>query len=170
MPHNLLKLPKGNKIELVVSSSIPCGDHLSKKGKELNINVKGKYSAENFEILICTNIKSKLDLFPDKLHRNKRGQGASKHNFKRPILLTPIIFVISQSKKSHNILLNRKENTNLEDNLSSSSCGSSSNTEKENDPKSSLKDIRLKNMNRLLIIQLDVNSLRRIFEQLPSYN
>ena len=42
-----------------------------------------KVHAQNFAITQHTNINSKLDLFPDKLHPNKKRQGTLKGNFRR---------------------------------------------------------------------------------------
>ena len=61
------------------------GDKLSEKAKKINIHLQGKCTAENFAIIQHTNINSKLDLFLDKLHPNKTGQGILKGNFRRII-------------------------------------------------------------------------------------
>ena len=127
MPHNLITLQNGNKIEVVISSSIPCGDRLSRKGKELNIDVKGKYSAENFEILMYTNINISWICFQTNYTKTRVDKIYQTQFYNVYFINSYNIWqfsqwnnVITQSKKSHNILLNRKENSNLEDNLSSS--------------------------------------------------
>ena len=127
MPHNLITLQNGNKIDVVISSSIPCGDRLSRKGKELNIDVKGKYSAENFEILMYTNINISWICFQTNYTKTREDKIYQTQFYNAYFINSYNIWqfsqwnnVITQSKKSHNILLNRKENSNLEDNLSSS--------------------------------------------------
>lgn len=127
MPHNLITLQNGNKIEVVISSSIPCGDRLSRKSKELNIDVKGKYSAENFEILMYTNINISWICFQTNYTKTREDKIYQTQFYNAYFINSYNIWqfsqwnnVITQSKKSHNILLNRKENSNLEDNLSSS--------------------------------------------------
>ena len=52
--------------------------------------------------------------------------------------------------------------------VSSSSPLSNSNDTEIKDPQSSLKDIRINNINRLIIGQLNINSLRNKFEQLST--
>ena len=79
----LAKSIKTNGIEVAVSSVTLRGDKLAEKAKKVNINLQEKSTAENFAIIQHTNINSKLDLFPDKLHPNKKGQGILKGNFRR---------------------------------------------------------------------------------------
>ena len=79
----IIKLAKTNGIEVAVSSLIPRGDKLSEKAKKVNIHLQGQCTAENFAIIQHTNINSKLDLFPDKLHPIKKEQGILKGIFKR---------------------------------------------------------------------------------------
>ena len=40
-------------------------------------------TAENFTFILHKNVNSKLDLFPDKLHPNKKDQGILKGNFRK---------------------------------------------------------------------------------------
>ena len=49
----------------------------------VNIYLQEKCTTENFAIIQHTNINSNLDLFPDKLHPNKKGQGILKGNLRR---------------------------------------------------------------------------------------
>ena len=79
----LAKSIKTNRIEVAVSSVTLRGDKLAEKAKKVNINLQEKSTAENFAIIQHTNINSKLDLFSDKLHPNKKGQGILKGNFRR---------------------------------------------------------------------------------------
>ena len=79
----LAKSIKTNGIEVAVSSVTLRGDKLAEKAKKVNINLQEKSTAENFAIIQHTNINSKLDLFSDKLHPNKKGQGILKGNFRR---------------------------------------------------------------------------------------
>ena len=74
----LAKSIKINGIEVAVSLLIPRGDKLSEKAKKVNIHLQEKCTAENFAIIQHTNINSKLDLFPDKIHLNKKGKGIWK--------------------------------------------------------------------------------------------
>ena len=64
-----------------ISSLIPRGDRLSEKGKKVNKELEEKSTAENFAFIVHKNINSKLDLFPNKLRPNKKGQGILKGNF-----------------------------------------------------------------------------------------
>ena len=80
---NLAKSMKSNGTEVSISSLIPRGDRLSEKGKKVNEVLQEKCTAENLAFILHKNINSKLDLFPDKLHPNKKGQGILKGNFKR---------------------------------------------------------------------------------------
>ena len=63
----LAKSIKTNGIKVAISS--------------MNIYLQEKRCAENFAIIYHTNINSKQDLFPDKLHPNKKGRGILKGNF-----------------------------------------------------------------------------------------
>ena len=67
--------------------------------------------------------------------------------------------------QNSNIPLNATRNTG---NASSSSLLISSNNGEEKDPQSFLKDLRINNINRLIIGQLNINSLRNKFEQLST--
>ena len=52
--------------------------------KEKNVNKElQKCAAENFASILHKNINSKLDLFPDKLHPNKKVQGILKGYFRK---------------------------------------------------------------------------------------
>ena len=62
---------------------IPRGDRLSEKGKKVNKELQEKCTAENFAFILHKNINRKLDLFPDKLHPNKKGQSILKGNFRK---------------------------------------------------------------------------------------
>ena len=74
---------KTNGIEVAVSSLIPRGDKLYQKVKKVNIRLQEKCTVENFTIIQHTNINSKLDLFSDKLHPNKKRQDILKGNCRR---------------------------------------------------------------------------------------
>ena len=80
---NLAKNIKISGTEVSISSLIPRGDRLSEKGKKVNKELEEKCTAENFAFIVHKNINSKLDLFPDKLHPNKKGQGILKGNFRK---------------------------------------------------------------------------------------
>ena len=78
----------------------------------------------------------------------------------------PFVLQVNQpTKPTKNILLNKKENHNR---VHSFSRVSSSKPEKENDPQSLLKYIRIKNGNRPVIAHLNIYSLRCKFEQLSA--
>ena len=66
-----------------ISSLIPRGDRLPEKGKKVNKELQEKCTAENFAFISHKNIISKLDLSPDKLHANKKGQGILKGNSRK---------------------------------------------------------------------------------------
>ena len=74
---NLAKNIKMSGTEVSISSLIPRRDRPSEKGKKVNKELKEKCTAENFAFILHKNINSKLDLFLDKLHPNKKGQGFS---------------------------------------------------------------------------------------------
>ena len=57
------------------------GDRLFENGKKVNKDLQEKCTTENFAFILHKNINSKLDLFPDKLHPNKRGQGILEGHF-----------------------------------------------------------------------------------------
>ena len=80
---NLAKSIKSSDTKVSISSLIPRGDRLCEKGKKVNEILQEKCTAENFSFILHKNINSKLDLFPDKLHPNKKGQGILNGNFKR---------------------------------------------------------------------------------------
>ena len=61
------------------------GDQLSEKGKKVNKELEEKCTTENFAFIVHKNINSKFDLFPDKLHPYKNGQGILKGNFRKLI-------------------------------------------------------------------------------------
>ena len=65
-----------------ISFLITRGDRLSEKGKNVNKELQ-KCTAENFAFILHKNINSKLDLFPDKLHPNKKVQGILKGYFRK---------------------------------------------------------------------------------------
>ena len=67
--------------------------------------------------------------------------------------------------QNSNIPLNATRNTG---NASSSSLLISSNNGEEKDPQSFLKDLRINNINRLIIGKLNINSLRNKLEQLST--
>ena len=62
-----------------------CGDRLSEEGKKLNKELQEKCTAENFAFILPKNKDSKLDLFPDKLHPNKKDEGILKGNVRKLI-------------------------------------------------------------------------------------
>ena len=66
-----------------ISFLIPRGDRLSEKGKKVNKELQEKCTAENFAFILHKNIHSKFDLFPDKLHSNKKGQSILIGNFRK---------------------------------------------------------------------------------------
>ena len=80
---NLAKNIKISGTEVSISSLIPRGDRLSEKGKKVNKMLQEKCTTENFAFILHKNINSKLDLFPDNLHPNKKGQGILKGNFRK---------------------------------------------------------------------------------------
>ena len=80
---NLAKNIKNSGTEVSISSLIPRRDRLSEKGKKVNKELQEKCTAENFAFIFHKNINSTLDLFPDKLHPNKKGQGIIKGNFRK---------------------------------------------------------------------------------------
>ena len=80
---NLAKNIKNSGTEVSISALIPHGDRLSEKGKKVNKELQEKCTAENFAFILHKNINSKLDLFPDKLHPNKKGQSILKGNFRK---------------------------------------------------------------------------------------
>ena len=80
---NLAKNIKNSGTEVSISSLIPRGDRLSEKGKKVNKELQEKCTAENFAFILHKNINSKLDLFLDTLHPNKKGQGILKGNFRK---------------------------------------------------------------------------------------
>ena len=80
---NLAKNIKNSGTEVSISALIPRGDRLSEKGKKVNKELQEKCTAENFAFILHKNINSKLDLFPDKLHPNKKGQSILKGNFRK---------------------------------------------------------------------------------------
>ena len=52
-----------------------------RKRKKVNKELQEKSTADNFAFILHKNINSKLDLFPNKLHPNRKGQGILKGNF-----------------------------------------------------------------------------------------
>ena len=52
-------------------------------GKKVNKELQEKWTAENLTFILHKNINSILDLFPDKLHPNKKGQGILERNFRK---------------------------------------------------------------------------------------
>ena len=80
---NLAKNIKISRTKVSISSLISRGDRLFEKGKKVNKELEEKCTAENFAFIVHKNINSKLDLFPDKLHPNKKGQGILKGNFRK---------------------------------------------------------------------------------------
>ena len=59
-------------MDFSISSLIPRGDRLSEKGIKVNKELQENCAAENFPLIFHKNINSKLDLFLDKLHPNKK--------------------------------------------------------------------------------------------------
>ena len=59
-------------MDFSISSLIPRGDWLSEKGIKVNKELQENCTAENFPLIFHKNINSKLDLFLDKLHSNKK--------------------------------------------------------------------------------------------------
>ena len=82
---SLAKNIKNSGTEVSISALIPREDRLSEKGKKVNKELQEKCTAENFAFILHKNINSKLDLFPDKLHPNKKGQSILKGNFRKCI-------------------------------------------------------------------------------------
>ena len=80
---SLAKNIKNSGTEVSISALIPRGDRLSEKGKKVNKELQEKCTAENFAFMLHKNINSKLDLLPDKLHPNKKGQSILKGNFRK---------------------------------------------------------------------------------------
>ena len=80
---NLGKNIKNSGTEVSILALIPCGDRLSEKGKKVNKELQENCTAENFAFTLHKNVNSKLDLFPDKLHPNKKGQKILKGNFRK---------------------------------------------------------------------------------------
>ena len=168
--NEIIHLAKNIKIsgtEVSILSLIPSGDWLSEKGKKVNKELEEKCTAENFAFIVHKNINSKLDLFPDKLHPNKKGQGILKGNFRK--FINEYVWRFSQGDnvviQNNDIPLNKT--WNMED-VSFSSPLTNSNDTEIKDPQSFLKDIRINNINRLIIGQLNINSLRNKSEQLST--
>ena len=61
-------------MDFSISSLIPRGHRLSEKGIKVNKELQENCAAENFALIFHKNINSKLDLFLDKLHPNKKGE------------------------------------------------------------------------------------------------
>ena len=80
---NLAENIKINGTEVSISFLIPRGDRLSEKGKKVNKELQEKCTAENFAFILHKNKNSKLHLFPDKLHPNKKGQSILKGNSRK---------------------------------------------------------------------------------------
>ena len=140
---------------------------MSEKGKKVNEDLQEKFTAENFAFILHKSINSKLDLFPDKFHPKKKGQGILIGNFRT--FINECVCRFSQGDnvviQNNDILLNKTRN--MED-VSSSYSLTNSNDSEIKDPQSFLKDIRTNNINRLIIGQLNINSLRNKFEQLST--
>ena len=66
-----------------ISSLILRGDRLSGEGKKVNKELQENCTTKNFAFILYKNIKSKLDLFLDKSHPNKKGQGHLKVYFRK---------------------------------------------------------------------------------------
>ena len=75
---NLTKDIKISGTEVSLSSLIPRGDRLSVKVKKKLT----KCTVKSFAFLVHKNIYSKLDVFPDKLYPNKKGQVILKGKFR----------------------------------------------------------------------------------------
>ena len=140
---------------------------MSEKGKKVNEDLQEKFTAENFAFILHKSINSKLDLFPDKFHPKKKGQGILIGNFRT--FINECVWCFSQGDnvviQNNDIPLNKTRN--MED-VSFSSPLTNSNDTEIKDPQSFLKDIRINNINRLIIGQLNINSLRNKFEQLST--
>ena len=111
--------------------------------KEKNVNKElQKCTAENFAFILHKNINSKLDLFPDKLHPNKKVQGILKGYFRK--FINEYVWRFLQGDnvfiQNSNIPLNTTRN--MEDSSSSSPLTNSNDTEIK-DPQSFLKDTRI---------------------------
>ena len=87
------------------------------------------------ELTVHKNINSKLDLFPDKLHPNKKGQGILKENFRRFINEYDWYFSQENNVVIQNNGIPLSTTRNMED-VSSCSPLTNSNGTKENDPRS----------------------------------
>ena len=61
-------------MDFSISSLIPRGDRLSEKRIKVNKELQENCTAEKFALIFHKNINSKLDLFLDKLHPNKKGE------------------------------------------------------------------------------------------------
>ena len=59
-------------MDFSISSLIPRGDRLSEKRIKVNKELQENCTAERFALIFHKNINSKLDLFLDKLHPNKK--------------------------------------------------------------------------------------------------
>ena len=59
-------------------------DYLRKE-KKVNKELEEKCNAKNFAVIVHKNINSTLELFPDKLHPNKKGQSILTGNFRKCI-------------------------------------------------------------------------------------
>ena len=80
---NLAKKIKSSGTEVSISSLISRGARLSEKGKKAKNELQEKCTAENFDFILRKNMNSKLDIFPNKLYPNKKGQGFLKGNFRK---------------------------------------------------------------------------------------
>ena len=96
-----------------ISSLIPPGDRLSETGKKVNRELEEKYTAENFAFIVHKNMNSKLDLFPDKSHPNKKDQVILKGNFRK--FINEYVWRFSQGDnivtENNDIPLNKTRNT-----------------------------------------------------------
>ena len=130
-------------------------DYLRKE-KKVSKELQEKCTAKNFAFIVHKNINSKLDLFPDKLHPNKKGQGILKGTVTK--FIDEYIWRFSQGDDvvipNNDIPFPLNKTRNIED-VSFSSPLTNSNDTEIKDPQSFLKDIKPS-----IIGQLNINSLR----------
>ena len=79
----LAKNVKISRTEASISYLIARGYRQFEKGKKVNKELQEKFTAENLAFILHKNINCKLDLSPDKLYPNKKGQGFLEGNFRK---------------------------------------------------------------------------------------
>ena len=68
------------------------GDRLSENRQKVNKDLQEKCTAENFGFISHKNVNSKLDLFPDKLHPNKKAKEFLKEIFEHLLMNMSDVF------------------------------------------------------------------------------